>query len=61
MTAEPAYDPLPIDDDLYGAVEQVEAALIHLEDVALARATRAAIAEGGDPIPAEDLWQELGL
>jgi hypothetical protein len=62
MTAGPAYAPLPSDQDgLFAAVEQVEAALIHLEDVALARATRAALAEGGEPIPAEDLWAELGL
>jgi hypothetical protein len=59
----PAYDaaPLPDPDDLGQAVEQVEAALVHLEDVVLARVTRQALAEGGEPVPAEQVWAELGL
>lgn len=37
------------------------AAVIALEDAADLRSARAAIREGGEPIPAEDLWAELGL
>jgi len=47
--------------DLFEAVEQVEAALIHLEDVALARVTRAALAEEGESIPWELVKAEAGL
>ncbi|MGH8775884.1 MAG: hypothetical protein ACRDWI_12165 [Jiangellaceae bacterium] len=61
MTTAPAYDPLPADADLFGAVAQVEAALVHLEDVALARATRAALAEGGEPTAWEQVKAEAGL
>lgn len=62
MTADPAYKPLPADDDdLYGAVEQVEAALVHLEDVALARLHREALAEEGESIPWEQVKAEAGL
>ena len=61
----PAYEisELPPADDLAGAVEQVEAALTHLEDVVLARVTRQALADAEDeqPIPAEHLWAEIGL
>jgi hypothetical protein len=59
----PAYDaaPLPDPDDLGQAVEQVEAALVHLEDVVLARVTRQALTEGGEPVPAEQVWAEFGL
>jgi hypothetical protein len=59
----PAYDaaPLPDPDDLGQAVEQVEAALVHLEDVVLARVTRQALADGGEPVSAEQVWAELGL
>lgn len=62
MTA-PAYDyaPLPDPDDFAEAVEQVEAALVHLEDAYLARVTRQALAEGGEPVPAEQVWAELDL
>jgi len=37
------------------------AAVTALEDAADVRAARAALAEGGETIPAERLWAELGL
>lgn len=59
----PAYDygALPDDDGLADAVEQVEAALVHLEDAALARVTRAALAEEGGSIPWEQVKAEAEL
>lgn len=59
----PAYDygALPDDDGLADAVEQVEAALVQLEDAALARVTRAALAEQGASIPWEQVKAEAGL
>lgn len=62
MTA-PAYDyaPLSDPDDFAAAVEQVEAALVHLEDAHLARVTRAALAEEGESIPWEQVKAEAGL
>lgn len=63
IVTTPGYDyaPLPDPDDLGEAVEAAEAALVHLEDAYLARATREALATGDDPVPAEQVWAELGL
>ncbi|MGH3682110.1 MAG: hypothetical protein ACRDT2_17880 [Natronosporangium sp.] len=55
------YGALPRDDGLADAVEQVEAALVQLEDAALARVTRAALAEPGESIPWEQVKAEAGL
>jgi hypothetical protein len=62
MTA-PSYDyaPLPYPGDLAEAVEEAEAALVHLEDAALARVTRTALAEEGESIPWEQVKAEAGL
>jgi hypothetical protein len=59
----PAYDYalLPDPGDLAGAVEELEAAITHLEDAYLARATRAALAEPGESIPWEQVKAEAGL